>query len=270
MPEPPKFQARDVSRVFGHGKAARAAVDGVSFEIRDREIVSLVGQSGCGKTVLSKLLLRLDAPTSGELSFNGQPMAKLTDPRQHFRKVQAVFQDPFSAFNQFFTIRSQLESCFHLFEHKPSKAEIAERVDAALLGVNIKPREIDGKYAFELSGGQMQRMLLARIFIIRPEVLIADEPTSMVDACSRASILDYLMKLKQELAMTIVFVTHDVGLACYVSDTIFIMHQGQIVERGPPESVTGAPESPVTRQLLDDIPDVYRDWLERGEHSRPV
>jgi len=181
-----------------------------------------------------------------------------------------VFQDPFSAFNQFFTIRSQLESCFHLFEKKPSKAEIAERVDAALLGVNIKPREIDGKYAFELSGGQMQRMLLARIFIIRPEVLIADEPTSMVDACSRASILDYLLKLKQELSMTIVFVTHDVGLACYISDTIFIMHQGRIVERGAPDSVTGAPQSPVTRQLLDDIPDIHRDWLSRGEHSRPA
>jgi len=261
-----KFEARDVSRVFGHGKKAKLAVDRVSFEIQDREIISLVGQSGCGKTVLSKLLLRIDAPSSGELSFNGRPMARIADPRQHFRKVQAVFQDPFSAFNQFFTIRSQLESCFHLFEQKPSKAEIAERVDAALLNVNIKPREIDGKFPFELSGGQMQRMLLARIFIIRPEVLIADEPTSMVDACSRASILDCLMRLKTELAMTIVFVTHDVGLACYVSDTIFIMHQGQIVERGPPEQVTGSPQSPITRQLLDDIPDVHRDWLERDVH----
>jgi peptide/nickel transport system ATP-binding protein len=132
------------------------------------------------------------------------------------------------------------------------------------LAVNIKPREIDGKYPFELSGGQMQRMLLARVFIIRPEVLIADEPTSMVDACSRASILDYLMKLKQELSMTIVFVTHDVGLACHVSDTLFIMHQGKIVEQGPPDRVTGSPESAVTRQLLDDIPDINRNWLERS------
>jgi peptide/nickel transport system ATP-binding protein len=262
-----KFEARGVSRVFGHGKRAKTAVDRVSFAIQEREIVSLVGQSGCGKTALSKLLLRIDAPTSGELLFNGQPMASIRDPRQHFRKVQAVFQDPFSAFNQFFTIRSQLESCFHLFDDKPSKREIAERVDAALLAVNIKPRELDGKYAFELSGGQMQRMLLARIFIIRPEVLIADEPTSMVDACSRASILEYLLKLKDELAMTIVFVTHDVGLACYVSDTLFIMHEGRIVERGPPEQVTGAPQSPVTRQLLEDIPDVHRDWLGRGQQA---
>jgi peptide/nickel transport system ATP-binding protein len=110
----------------------------------------------------------------------------------------------------------------------------------------------------------MQRMLLARIFILRPEVLIADEPTSMVDACSRASILDYLMKLKRELDMTIVFVTHDIGLACHISDSVFIMHQGEIVEQGPPDRVTGSPTSDVTKQLLEDIPDVHREWIRRG------
>jgi peptide/nickel transport system ATP-binding protein len=255
------FEADAVSRVFGHGSRAKAAVDRVSFEIRREEIVSLVGQSGCGKTVLGKLLLRLDEPSSGRLLFDGSPIGREPDRRRHFRRVQAVFQDPFSAFNQFFTIRSQLCACFRLFETRPTPGEQAERVDAALRAVNIEPREIDGKYPFELSGGQMQRMLLARIFIIRPEVLIADEPTSMVDACSRASILDYLMKLKREHRMTIVLVTHDLGLACYVSDTLFIMHQGQVVERGAPERVMGAPESEVTRQLLDDIPDVRRDWL---------
>jgi peptide/nickel transport system ATP-binding protein len=260
----PKFEARHVSRVYGHGKKQKLAVDDVSFEIQGGEIVSLVGQSGAGKTVLAKMLLRLEAPSSGELSFNGRPIAAERDARRHFRRVQAVFQDPFSAFNQFFTIRSQLKAAFRLFDDRPSNAEMEERVDHALLAVNIKPRELDGKYAFELSGGQMQRMLLARIFIVRPEVLIADEPTSMVDACSRASILEYLMKLKDELKMTIVFVTHDIGLAYYVSDRIFIMHKGRIVEQGPPDQVTQAPESEVTRQLLEDIPHVGRDWLGRG------
>lgn len=259
----PKFEAKGVSRAFGHGKHRKLAVNDVSFSIADQEIISLVGQSGCGKTVLAKMLLRLEEPTSGQLTFNGQPIDRQRDLRAHFREVQAVFQDPFSAFNQFFTIRSQLEACFNLFEQKPSASEAAERVDHALRAVNIEPRETDGKYAFELSGGQMQRMLLARIFIIRPQVLVADEPTSMVDACSRANILDYLMKLKEELAMTIVFVTHDVGLACYVSDTLYIMHEGRIVERGVPSQVTGDPQSEVTRQLLDDIPDVNRDWLGR-------
>ena len=268
--EPYKFEARNLSRVFRNGKKTTVAVDNVSFTIKDREIVTLVGQSGCGKTVLAKMLLRLETPTSGELSFNGRPIGAERDPRDHWRQVQAVFQDPFSAFNQFFTIRSQLKSSFHLFKEKPSPREMEERVDQALLAVNIKPKEIEGKYPFELSGGQMQRMLLARIFILRPQVLIADEPTSMVDACSRANILDYLMKLKEELKMTIVFVTHDIGLAYYVSDSIFIMHQGKIVEQGPPDRVTQHPESEWTRQLLDDIPDIHRDWIQRGPPKSAV
>jgi peptide/nickel transport system ATP-binding protein len=216
------------------------------------------------------LLLRLERPSSGQLLYDGQPIESALDPRQHWRKVQAVFQDPFSAFNQFFTIRAQLKSSFHLFETKPSEREMEERVDEALLNVNIKPREVDGKYPFELSGGQMQRMLLARIFILRPKVLVADEPTSMVDACSRASILDYLLKLKEQLSMTIVFITHDIGLAYYVSNRIFIMHEGQIVEQGPPDDVTERPQSPVTQRLLADIPDVHRDWLERRPSPREI
>lgn len=263
MAETLKFEAKHLTRTFGHGKKLVTAVNDVSFGIKPREIISLVGQSGCGKTVLAKMLLRLEEPTSGELLFDGKPISVERDPRVHWRKVQAVFQDPFSAFNQFFTIRSQLKSSFTLFENKPSEKEQDDRVDAALLAVNIKPKEIEGKYPFELSGGQMQRMLLARIFILRPEVLIADEPTSMVDACSRASILDYLMKLKEELSMTIVFVTHDIGLAYYVSDSIYIMHHGKIVEQGPPDQVTQQPSSAVTRQLLDDIPSVHHDWIHR-------
>ena len=263
MTEAFKFEAKNISRVFGHGKKAVTAVDDVSFAIKDREIISLVGQSGCGKTVLAKMLLRLETPTKGELSFNGKPITATGDPKNHWRQVQAVFQDPFSCFNQFFTIRSQLKSSFRLFETKPSDSEMEERVDQALLNVNIKPKEVEGKYPFELSGGQMQRMLLARIFILKPQVLIADEPTSMVDACSRASILDYLMKLKEELSMTIVFVTHDIGLAYYISDSLYIMHKGKIVDRGAPDDVIKRPTSDVTKQLLDDIPDVHREWIAR-------
>lgn len=264
MPSDVKFEARGLSRAYGHGKKSKLAVNDVSFKIHDKEIVSVVGESGCGKTVLAKMLLRLEKPTSGSLLYEGKPIDAEPDQRKHWRSVQAVFQDPFSAFNQFFTIRNQLKSSFNLFEQKPSEKEIDERVDQALLNVNIKPREIDGKYPFELSGGQMQRMLLARIFILKPRVLVADEPTSMVDACSRANILDYLMKLKQELDMTIVFITHDIGLAYYVSDSIFIMHEGQIVEQGTPDDVTQRPKSPATRQLLEDIPDVHKNWIDRS------
>lgn len=129
--------------------------------------------------------------------------------------------------------------------------------------MNVAPKDIEGKYPFELSGGQMQRMLLARIFALRPKVLIADEPTSMVDACVRANILDYLMKLKQELQMTIVFVTHDIGLAYYVSDRLFIMHEGKIVDQGKPDDVITKPTSPITVQLLEDIPEIHKEWIKR-------
>jgi len=245
---------------FGHGKKLMKAVDDVSFDIADGEIVSIVGGSGCGKSVLAKIMLGLYQPSSGSFEYQG---GSIVDTRAHWNEVQSVFQDPFSCFNQFFTIRAQLKDAFGILKNKPSKSEIEERVDAALRAVNVQPADIEGKYPFELSGGQMQRMLLARIFALRPKVLIADEPTSMVDACVRANILEYLMKLKQELGMTIIFVTHDIGLAYFVSDRIFIMHEGRIVESGNPDAVTQTPTSPVTVKLLDDIPEIHKEWIKR-------
>jgi peptide/nickel transport system ATP-binding protein len=260
LPNKDIFAATNLCCIFGHGKKRVAAIDDIGFTIADQEIVSLVGGSGCGKSVLAKIMLGLITPTSGAFLYKGAPIG---DQRTHWREVQPVFQDPFSCFNQFFTIRSQLKSSFGIFKVKPSQKEMEERVDQALRAVNIEPPEIEGKYPFELSGGQMQRMLLARIFILRPKVLIADEPTSMVDACVRANILDYLMKLKEELSMTIVFITHDIGLAYYVSDRIFIMHKGKIVESGKPDDVALSPKNEHTQKLLDDIPDIHKEWIVR-------
>ncbi|MDR0305443.1 MAG: dipeptide/oligopeptide/nickel ABC transporter ATP-binding protein [Chitinispirillales bacterium] len=243
---------------FGHGKKLVRAVDDVTFHIADEEIVSIVGGSGCGKSVLAKMMLGLHYPSAGTFLYKDKP---ITDHCVHWREVQAVFQDPFSCFNQFFPIRNQLKAAFGIYKDKPSNKEMEERVDQALLAVNVKPSEVEGKYPFELSGGQMQRMLLARIFVLRPKVLIADEPTSMVDACVRANILDYLMKLKEELKMTIVFITHDIGLAYYVSNRIFIMHKGKIIEQGTPDEVTQSPKSEHTIQLLEDIPEINREWI---------
>ncbi len=255
-----KFQARDLTCTFGSGKDSLTAVDSVSFNIKDQSIVSIVGGSGCGKTVLAKMLLNLQKPTSGDLLYEGKP---LTNPRQHWQSVQCIFQDPFSAFNQFFSVEKQLKMSFNLFTVKPTSEEQDAIVRKALEDVNLKPDEFLDKYPFELSGGQMQRLLIARIFIIRPQVLIADEPTSMVDACSRSNILDYLMKLKEELKMTIVFITHDIGLAYYVSDQIMIMDQGKIIEQGDPDKVTFHPQHPKTIQLLEDIPQLNREWIKR-------
>jgi len=260
MPNNIIFSAKGISKFFGHGKKRVCAVDNVSFDIADGEIVSIVGGSGCGKSVLAKIMLGLYSPDSGSFLYKGK---HITNTRNHWNEVQSVFQDPFGCFNQFFSIRSQLKDAFGILKEKPSKQNIEKRVDEALLAVNVKPADIEGKYPFELSGGQMQRMLLARIFALKPKVLIADEPTSMVDACVRANILDYLMKLKEELKMTIIFVTHDIGLAYYVSDRIFIMHEAKIVESGKPEDVTQNPKSPHTVRLLEDIPDINREWIKK-------
>lgn len=126
--------------------------------------------------------------------------------------------------------------------------------------VNLKYEELHNKYPFELSGGQMQRLMIARIFILHPKLLIADEPTSMVDACSRSTILDMLLKLRDENNMTIIFITHDVGLAYYVSDTLYIMEQGKVVEKGPAEEVILNPKHPYTRQLISDVPKIHSEW----------
>lgn len=254
------FEAKNLCKEFGHGKNLVKAARNINFQIKDGEIISLVGGSSCGKSVLANHMLGFLQPTSGEFLYKGK---KITNQRDHWQDVQPIFQDPFSAFNQFFTIREQLEDSFNVFYKKPSKEEIKRRVDEALLAVNVKPEELEGKFPFELSGGQMQRMLLARIFALKPKVLIADEATSMVDACVRANILEYLMKLRVELGMTIVFITHDIGLAYYVSDRIFIMHDGEIVEEGTPDEVALHPKSEHTNKLLDDIPDIHKEWIKR-------
>jgi len=126
--------------------------------------------------------------------------------------------------------------------------------------VNLKFDEMTNKYPFELSGGQMQRLMIARIFLLKPKILLADEPTSMIDACSRATILDFLLKLRDEVGMTIIFITHDMGLAYYVSDTVFIMEKGKIVEHGSANEVILNPKDPYTIQLLNDIPKIHDPW----------
>ncbi len=258
------FSAKNLTCTFGFGKKAFNAVDSVDFDIYSDEIISLVGESGSGKTTLARMLLALQHVSSGTLLFEGK---EIQDRIEHWKKVQAVFQDPFASFNQFFTIKHQLADSYKLFEKKPAAEKMRDEIDSALGMVNITTDEMDGKYPFELSGGQMQRLLIARVFLIKPKVLFADEPTSMIDACSRASILDYLLELKKKLKMSIIFITHDIGLANYVSDRVFIMNTGKIVEKGGPEKIIRNPDHDYTRKLLDDIPKLYSPWLSREKQG---
>jgi peptide/nickel transport system ATP-binding protein len=140
------------------------------------------------------------------------------------------------------------------------RAKKLELMEEACSFVNLKFEELTNKYPFELSGGQQQRLMIARIFLLKPKVLLADEPTSMIDACSRATILDFLMQLRDEVGMTVIFITHDMGLAYYVSDTVYIMEHGKFVESGSADEVILHPKEPYTIRLLNDVPKIYEEW----------
>lgn len=247
------LETRGLTRTFGHGRRQVRAVDGVSIGMRPGEIASLVGESGSGKSTLAMLLLRLIQPTAGRLFFEGRDVTDLRgmrELRQYWRKVQAVFQDPFSSFNQFLTVRRVLERALRLEDSKLGPSERSDRLVWALERVKLNPREVMGKLSHELSGGERQRVMIARALVVRPRLLIADEPTTMVDASSRASILNLLLDLREEYGMAILFITHDVSLASYVSDTLLVMHQGRVVETGRVEQVVGDPQHPYTRRLF--------------------
>ena len=220
------LSGRGVTKVFGFGDKKTVAVDHVDFDFHVGEFVSIVGESGSGKTTLSKMLLGLLNHTEGEIFFMGEPRDISTGrkKKKYWQGIQAIFQDPFSSFNTFQKIDNVLLDCIHMRggRNLPKEKKI-EMMTEACAFVNLKFAELTNKYPFELSGGQMQRLMIARIFLLKPKILLADEPTSMVDACSRATILDMLLQLRDEIGMTIIFITHDIGLAYYISDTVYIM-----------------------------------------------
>ena len=252
-----------LTRVFGHGSNKTVAVNNVDFEFRRGEIISIVGESGSGKTTLAKMILGLLSPTEGRVYYEGQQRDISTHAKRrlYWQSIQAIFQDPFSAYNIFNKVDTVLLDCIRLRSRdKLGKDEKFEKMKEACNFVNLKFEELSNKYPFELSGGQMQRLMIARIFILHPRLLIADEPTSMIDACSRATILDMLLKLRDEINMTIVFITHDMGLAYYISDTVYIMEKGIIVEKGTADEAILNPQADYTKRLLGDVPKIYERW----------
>lgn len=252
-----------VTKVFGFGRHRTLAVDHVDFAFHEGEIISIVGESGSGKTTLAKMILGLISLTEGEIYFQGKKrdISSGRKKKEYWRNIQAIFQDPFSAYNTFHKIDAVLLDCIRMRGggNLPREKKI-ELMTEACSFVNLKFAELTNKYPFELSGGQMQRLMIARIFLLKPKILVADEPTSMIDACSRATILDYLMKLRDETDMTLIFITHDIGLAYYVSDTVYIMEHGRFVESGSADDVILRPKQPYTRRLISDVPKIYEEW----------
>jgi len=254
----PLLEVTELTRTFGSGARSVAAVDRVSFSIQSGEIVSLVGESGSGKSTLARLLLRLLESTGGSFSLAGKDVTRLRGSglKPYWRQVQAVFQDPFSSFNQFFPTRRLLQGALPLLQHPPRGAERDARIEEAIRQVGLGPDLLD-KWPHQLSGGQRQRIMLARALLLRPRLLIADEPTSMLDASLRVTILNLLRELREQHGMTVLFITHDLGQASYLSDRVLVMSKGELVESGPTDDVLWSPKHEYTRKLLADVPTLH-------------
>ncbi|HVX42798.1 MAG TPA: ABC transporter ATP-binding protein [Mycobacteriales bacterium] len=253
----PLLEARNLTRVFGSRQNPVRAVDDVSFTLNQGEIVTIVGESGSGKSTLARLLLRLLPVTSGSVLLDGRDVTQAgrTELAEYWREVQAVFQDPFSAFNQFFTVRRLLRRSLRLRGGEPREDVMRE----ALEQVGLSAEDVLGRWPHQLSGGQRQRVMIARALMLKPRILIADEATSMLDASLRVNLLNVLADLRDEHGLTIIFITHDIGQACYISDRVLVMCQGELVESGPTEDVIFRPQHEYTQRLLADVPRLHED-----------
>jgi peptide/nickel transport system ATP-binding protein len=230
------------------------AVDRVSFFIKPAEIFALAGESGCGKTTASRMILGFEEPTSGEIIYSGKKGAK-NEKVWRTEGVQAIFQDPFGTFNPLRTVDSYFFETVYNYKLANNKNEAILRIDDKLKAIGLSYEEFAGKYPSEFSGGQLQRISIARALLTNPSLLIADEPVSMVDASLRMSIVNLFKKLKEEFGVSVLYITHDLATAYYVSDRIAIMFRGNIVEMGPVEQVLMNPKHPYTRLLRESIPE---------------
>jgi len=256
------LECTDLTKIYTSGlirTKSVTAVKGVTFDVNKGEIVSIVGQSGSGKTTVAKMILRLIEPTSGSVFFDGKN-AFSYDRRNYYARVQAVVQDPYSAYNPFYKVDRALEEIFGLYKNGFARDKRKEIIHSTLKRIGINPEEILGRFPHQLSGGQLQRLLIARPLMINSELVVADEATSMLDASTRATILNLLLSLKDKEKISVLFITHDIAQAQYISDRVLIMQNGEVVEQGPAERVFLHPEHPYTRELFCCVPQLYEKW----------
>jgi peptide/nickel transport system ATP-binding protein len=267
------IEINDLTKVFtlrqGLSTTRLVAVDKARFALKSAgsEIFALVGESGSGKTTLARMVLGLEEPTSGNIYFKDRDVTKISkkDRRSWFMKeVQPVFQDPFATFSPLKRIETYLyETAYNYGAVK--RRDVDRYIDETLGSVGLSLREVKGRYPCELSGGQVQRISVARALLTQPALLVADEPVSMVDASLRMSVVNLFMDLKQRQAVSVIYITHDLATAYYVADYIAVMLRGWIVEMGPVEKVLGNPHHPYAQILKQSIPQADPDkrWTEK-------
>lgn len=255
----------DVSQVSKRfamgGLLSRKTVDAVqdaslSLSVETPEIFTIIGESGSGKTTLARMILGLELPTSGEISFRGKTVSHRVSRAERLdfmANVQPVFQNPFEAFNPLKRVERYLESTARRFLKTADRTVIDRAMDEALQKVGLSLREVRGRYPHEMSGGQLQRAAIARALIPNPPLLVADEPVSMVDASLRMSIVNLLKSLRDDLGVSVIYITHDLATAYYISNRLIIMQRGRIVEMGDGRTVLDNPEHPYSRLLKASV-----------------
>jgi oligopeptide/dipeptide ABC transporter ATP-binding protein len=251
--EPPLLELRDVEvRFRGRGGRAARAVDGVSLDLRRGEVLALVGESGCGKTTLARTILGLERPHAGEVRFRGEPVRHdARSLRALRREVQMVFQDPSGALNPRQTVYEAVAEGLRVQKVRGDETALVAR---ALARAGLRPPErFFGLYPYEISGGQRQRVVIAGAMVLEPDLLVADEPVSSLDASVRGEILQLMLGLVRDIGVTILVVTHDLGLAWNIADRVAVMYLGRIVEQGATEELLAAPRHPYTRALLSVV-----------------
>jgi len=252
----PVLSARNVTKQFRVAGGQITAVNDVSVDFHAGKVLAVVGESGSGKSTLARMLLRLMPVTSGTITYLGKDVTAISgrELRQYWRDVQAVFQDPFSSFNQFFSVGHMLRRSLRLAELDSGGEDAL--IEKCLGYVGLKPGDAVHKFPHQLSGGQRQRVMIARALMMNPKVLLADEATSMLDASLRVSVLNVLQYLRDNLGLTVLFITHDIGQACYLADEVVVMERGLVVEQGTTDQVIFEPKHDYTKRLLADVPDL--------------
>ncbi|MCA0453882.1 MAG: ABC transporter ATP-binding protein [Chloroflexi bacterium] len=268
------LDVHNVTMHFGGNSRNRGGVVALenftlSIPSDEAKIITIAGESGSGKTTLARLILGIIQPTGGEILYRGKILPQMShEERQEYRReVQAIFQDPFAVYNPFYPIDRLLAVPLRSFGLAHNRAEARRLIEAALEQVGLRPNEVLGRYPHQLSGGQRQRIVVARSLLLKPRLIIADEPVSMIDASLRANILENLKQLRDKFGISLLYITHDLATAHQISDELYVLYQGRVAEHGDSTAVIKTPKHPYTQLLVSSIPrpDPDHPWVGRVE-----